>query len=358
MPKNILLREPFVKPRFDAQVLANAAQKVLGRAVAHVAFSPLPGDASTRQYYRLSLAYPEGSPEPRTLILMQLEHPNASGETDFIRILKFLQGIDLPVPELFHFDSQRGLLWLQDCGDTTLEAHLQSADPATLKQWYLKAVHLLAVMQTEATRTIGSHCPAYHLKFDMDKLMWEMDFMLEHFIEGVRQNPLSETTRQSIWQPLIALCETLAGQTPCFAHRDYHSRNLMVHKNALVLLDFQDARMGPSQYDLASLLRDSYRPLPDALVWELADAFIEQKQALDHQAIDRDEFLRVFDWMSVQRSLKAVGTFAYQSRVKNNDRYLPYIAPALETVRQACLRREDLKPVQAALSVAITELEH
>ncbi len=358
MPKNTLLGEPFVKPRFDAPYLADAAHQALGRAVTHVAFSPLPGDASTRQYYRLSLEYAEGSSEPQTLILMQLEHPNASGETDFIRILKFLRGIDLPVPELYHFDAERGLLLLQDCGDTTLEAHLQSADPAILKKWYLQAVHLLAVMQTEATRSIGSDCPAYHLKFDVDKLMWEMDFMLEHFIEGVRRHPLNKAARQAIRKPLIALCETLAGQTPCFAHRDYHSRNLMVHNDALVLLDFQDARMGPSQYDLASLLRDSYLPLPDALVWELADAFIEQKQALDHQAIDRDEFLRVFDWMSIQRNLKAVGTFAYQSRVKNNDRYLPYIPPALETVRQACLRREDLKPVQAALSVAIAELEH
>ena len=358
MPKNTLLGEPSVKPRFDAQVLADAAQMALGRAVTHVAFSPLPGDASTRQYFRLSLKYREGSSEPATLILMQLEHPNASGETDFIRLLKFLQGIHLPVPELFHFDAERGLLLLQDCGDTTLEAHLQSADPATLKEWYLKAVHLLAEMQTEATRAIDSDCPAYHLKFDVDKLMWEMDFMLEHFIEGVRQNPLGETARRAIRQPLIALCEMLADQTPCFAHRDYHSRNLMIHNDALVLLDFQDARMGPSQYDLASLLCDSYRPLPDALVWELADAFLDKKQALDPQAIDRDEFLRVFDGMSVQRSLKAVGTFAYQGHVKNNDRYLPYIVPALETVRQACLRREDLKPVQAALSGAIAELKH
>ncbi len=358
MPKNSLMRNQFAEPRFDEQSLANMAHKALGRPVAHVGFSPLQGDASTRQYYRLSMEYQEGAPEPQTLILMQLEAPHVRGETDFIRVLKFLQGIHLPVPELFHFDAECGLLLLQDCGDLTLEAHLHSADPATLKSWYIKAVHLLAIMQTDATRTISADCPAYHLKFDVEKLMWEMDFMLEHFIEGTRQNNLKAATRKEIRKQLTALCTLLAGQPPWFTHRDYHSRNLMVHNDALVLLDFQDARMGPSQYDLASLLRDSYRPLPDALVWELADAFIEQKQALDHQAIDRDEFLRVFDGLSVQRSLKAVGTFAYQSCVKNNDRYLPYIAPALETVRQACLRREDLKPVQAALSVAIAELEH
>ena len=45
-------------------------------------------------------------------------------------------------------------------------------------------------------------------------------------------------------------------------HRDFHSRNLMPHGGELVWIDFQDARMGPATYDLASLLRDSYVDLP------------------------------------------------------------------------------------------------
>ncbi len=356
MPKNTLTGNLFAEPRFDEPYLVEAAHQALGRPVAHVGFSPLQGDASTRQYYRLSVEYQEGASEPQTLILMQLEAPNVRGETDFIRILKFLQGIHQPVPELFHFDAERGLLLLQDCGDLTLETFLHSADPATVKNWYLKAVHLLADMQIEATRVIGADCPAYHLKFDVEKLMWEMDFMLEHFIEGTRQNNLKAATRKEIRKQLTALCTLLADQTPWFTHRDYHSRNLMVHNDGLVLLDFQDARMGPSQYDLASLLRDSYLPLPDALVWELVDAFIQKKQEREHHTIDREEFIRIFDVMSIQRNLKAIGTFAYQKKIKNNDRYMRYIAPTLEYVRQAFIRRTELKPLHTVLSETIPEL--
>ena len=356
MPKNTLLGNQFAEPRFDEPYLAEVAQKALGRPVTHVGFSPLQGDASTRQYYRLSVEYQEGTSMSQTLILMQLEAPNVRGETDFIRVLKFLQGIHLPVPELFHFDAKRGLLLLQDCGDITLETHLRSADPAILKSWYVKAVHLLADMQMEATQAIDADCPAYHLKFDVEKLMWEMDFMLEHFIEGTQQNTLKTAARKEIRKQLTALCTTLAGQTPCFTHRDYHSRNLMVYNDGLVLLDFQDARMGPSQYDLASLLRDSYLPLPDALVWELVDVFIQKKQERENHTIDREEFVRVFDLMSIQRNLKAIGTFAYQKKIKNNDRYMRYIAPTLEYVRQALVRRAELESLHSVLSETIPEL--
>jgi aminoglycoside/choline kinase family phosphotransferase len=356
MTKNTLIGSSFAAPRFDEPYLTEAAHKALDQPVAHVGFSPLQGDASTRQYYRLSVKYQEGASGPQTLILMQLEAPNVQGETDFIRVLKFLKGIHLPVPELLYFDATRGLLLLQDCGDITLEAHLHSADPEALKNGYLKAVHLLADMQVKATQAIDADCPAYHLKFDVEKLMWEMDFMLEHFIEGIQQNKLKATARKEIRTHLTALCAFLAEQPPCFTHRDYHSRNLMVHDNELVLLDFQDARMGPSQYDLASLLRDSYLPLPDALVWELVDAFIQKKQAQENRSIDQEEFIRVFDLMSIQRNLKAIGTFAYQKNIKNNDRYMRYIAPTLEYVQQAFMRRTELKPLHSVLSEIIPGL--
>jgi hypothetical protein len=130
----------------------------------------------------------------------------------------------------------------------------------------------------------------------------------------------------------------------------------MVHNDELVLLDFQDARMGPSQYDLASLLRDSYLSLPDAVVWELVDAFIDKKQELDNSLIDREEFVRIFDLMSIQRNLKAIGTFGYQKKIRNNDRYMGYIAPTLEYVRQAFSRRTELNPLHTILSEAIPEL--
>ena len=74
----------------------------------------------------------------------------------------------------------------------------------------------------------------------------------------------------------------------------------MVQEGGPVMLDFQDARMGPCQYDLASLLRDSYIQLPETLVWKMVDRFLEVKQESAGVPLDREEFVRVFDFMSIQ----------------------------------------------------------
>lgn len=131
----------------------------------------------------------------------------------------------------------------------------------------------------------------------------------------------------------------------------------MVYNGDLVMLDFQDARMGPCQYDLASLLRDSYIQLPEDLVWKMVDRFIKHKQELEGTTLNREKFLRVFDLMSIQRNLKAVGTFAYQSVTRNNDRYLKYIAPTLGYVNNALERQSDRIPLREALQKVIPDLK-
>jgi hypothetical protein len=130
----------------------------------------------------------------------------------------------------------------------------------------------------------------------------------------------------------------------------------MVHRDRLVMLDFQDARMGPCQYDLASLLKDSYVRLEDGFVGEMADLFIRLKETREGRAIDRKEFYEVFDLMAVQRNLKAIGTFACQSVLKKNNRYLEAIPRTLGYVRQTLNRRPALHPLRQTLGTYIPEL--
>ena len=106
-------------------------------------------------------------------------------------------------------------------------------------------------------------------------------------------------------------------------HRDYHSRNLMRHAERLYWIDFQDARMGPATYDLASLLRDAYVDVPEELQDELKERF-RQKAAPDEP---REVFRRRFDLMCVQRNLKALGTFGYMATVRQQPG-LPAVHPA------------------------------
>ena len=101
-------------------------------------------------------------------------------------------------------------------------------------------------------------------------------------------------------------------------HRDYHSRNLMLHERRLYIIDFQDARMGPDTYDLASLLRDSYVDHTEARVDELIRGYLKLGGPSQATPEAFAEYRRRFDLMSVQRNLKALGTFGHQTTSRNN----------------------------------------
>lgn len=350
-----ILTGPSAAPRFNLPYLTQTLGRLFGQSVVGVETTALQGDASTRRYFRLRPRYMASGNAPDSLVMMQLPEPFPGEDYDFVRLLKFLEGLNLPVPHLYLYDAAKGFVFLEDCGDVTLEALLADCEEKERRAWYRQAVDLLADMQHRATQAIQHDCPAYHLRFDTAKLMWEMDFMIEHYIEGLRGIQLDDSRWDALRNHLQSLCAVLAAEPLYFTHRDFHSRNLMVHNDKLVMLDFQDARMGPSQYDLASLLRDSYHPLPDAFVREMVERFIGLKEQKEKRTVDRPAYRRVFDLMSIQRNLKAVGTFAYQKQVLHNDRYVPCIAPTLAYVRDTLKRHPDLVGLQRTLGDILPE---
>jgi aminoglycoside/choline kinase family phosphotransferase len=102
----------------------------------------------------------------------------------------------------------------------------------------------------------------------------------------------------------------------------------MLHGGRLHIIDFQDARMGPDTYDLASLLRDSYVDLTDADVEGLIAYFVALKGGADTGG-----FRPRFDLMALQRNLKALGTFGFQTTARGNPIYIQYMPRTLRYVR-------------------------
>lgn len=334
--------------RFDNDSLCKSLKSIVRSTVNNVVCSPLKGDASNRKYYRVTFQAGVSGERRESMILMQLQDPLSGGENDFTQILKFLRTLELPVPELFHTHSEKGLLFLEDCGPFTLEDWIRD-HPEDKEGYYSQAVDLLAKLHHRATKNISADCPAFHLHFDVEKLMWELDFMMEHYVKGLRQSHLNDREISEIRGHFLSLCQALAKQEPIFTHRDFHSRNLMAQNGNLILIDFQDARMGPCQYDLASLLKDSYVPLDDKFRNEMIERYIQLKEKAEDHPVDRLEFQRIFDWMSIQRNLKAVGTFAFQAVAKGNRRYLEYIPETLAYVLQTLETRNDLQAMRKTL---------
>jgi aminoglycoside/choline kinase family phosphotransferase len=129
----------------------------------------------------------------------------------------------------------------------------------------------------------------------------------------------------------------------------------MLHEGRLFMIDFQDARLGPDTYDLVSLLRDSYLDLPDIAVEDLIAYFLALKGAA-HDDEAAAVFRQRFDLMALQRNLKALGTFGYQTLARNNTVYIQYIPRTLRYARQNLLKYPRFEALRELLASHIEEL--
>jgi aminoglycoside/choline kinase family phosphotransferase len=188
--------------------------------------------------------------------------------------------------------------------------------------------------------------------FDIEKLSWELHYFEKHFLEGHLGRRLSVEDRATLAEGFHRLAEEISSWPRALCHRDFHSRNLMLHRETLYWIDFQDARMGPVTYDLASLLRDSYVSLPEELIAQMAEEF--RQKAAPGEA--RDTFGWRFELMSVQRNLKALGTFGFMASVRGNEVYLPYIPGTLASARRNLARHPELEAIWRVLARHVEEL--
>ncbi|MBI2345659.1 MAG: phosphotransferase [Deltaproteobacteria bacterium] len=291
--------------------------------------------ASYRTYYRANLT--DGSSlvvmvMPQGMASASEEITNAQGVTDelpFVQIGRALATAELPVPRVRHFSAADNWLLLEDLGDMLLANAVADADIETLRTWYRRAIDLLAELQRKGSGLRVEGCIALRRSFDATLLNWEFDHFREFGLMARLPEPPREAFFKTFQQWTRKLTDQILEMSYCFTHRDFQSRNLIVHHDRLFMLDFQDALRGPYVYDLVALLRDSYVELPQELVYELVDYFAEKSGRDPKQT--RLDFHRV----TVQRKLKDAGRFVYIDRVKGNPDFLPFIPTSLRYVRAA-----------------------
>jgi aminoglycoside/choline kinase family phosphotransferase len=304
----------------------------------------LSGDASTRRYYRVAGAH--GSH-----VLALYPEPFDPETQSFLKIRSLLELYGLPAPAIVAVDGERGIVLQEDLGDCTLQNALEGCSDTLAADLYREAVDALVLLQREAARGPRS-AECFRIAFDIEKLSWELHYFQKHFLEGLRGCDLSVEDRATLSEAFHGLSEQLASWPSVLCHRDYHSRNLMLHQDRLYWIDFQDARMGPATYDLASLLRDAYVDVPEDLHDELLERF--RQTAVPEEA--RDFFRRRYDLMCVQRNLKALGTFGYMATVRGNTVYLPYIPRTLAHARRNLSRYPELERLWRTLARHVPEL--
>ncbi len=316
----------------------------------------LPGGASTRRYLRvrgpkgqgIAMYAPEGAkPEEVSSDVEARRWP-------FLEVRDLLESRGVRVPRLLGERCSVGVLLLEDLGDVTLAEALRAA-PDRRRELYLRAVRDLAAMH-RALATLPESSVVGSRAFDETLLRWE----LAHFVEwglDARGLQRSEAQKSGLDAAFDQLARELAARPRGFVHRDYQSRNLMLDptpgadRDALVVIDFQDALLGPKSYDLVALLGDSYQNLDEDFVAEMIAAYAHAA-GLDDAA--HADLRHEFDRLTVQRKLKDAGRFVFIERKKGDPSFLPYIAPSLARVRGA-LARLEREPLFATIRGLLAE---
>ena len=303
------------------------------------------GDASDRRYVRVR--FRDGT----SIMLAVHVGPIEFASLPFANVWGLLREIPLPVPNILGHSDRLGIIALEDLGDLTLQEHLRNADMAQRTALYREAITFIERLQRRGDALASNKYVPYGVAFDVEKLTWELNYFLRHFVEGFRGVRLEPSERLALAEEFATLASGLAAEPRVVCHRDYHSRNLMLHDGRLFVIDFQDARMGPDTYDLVSLLHDAYVEITS----EEREAHIDRVVAGMGSA-DPHAFRRRFNVMTVQRTLKALGTFGYQATVRHNPVYLQYVPRTAGYARDAMANDERFARLRGILGRHVPEL--
>ncbi len=285
-------------------------------------FESLTADASTREYFRIGW-------NDRSAIACVYPEPFAPAEQPYLDVTRLFTAAGLPVAEVLDFDGSLGVIIQEDLGDRILmDVMLESEKPAEARLRD-EAISLIARVQAATDKAFEMNSIASKLKFDREKLEWELNFFKTHYFETFLKKRLSASDDAAISAEFVELATELETFATVLCHRDFHAANLMIDgQGRMRIIDHQDARIGSPAYDLVSLLLDRITYLPSR-EWlaEKRKYFLDVRRTLGLARLDEEEFAYEFRLQTLQRCLKAAGTFSFQSVNRGKTYFIPFIKP-------------------------------
>jgi N-acetylmuramate 1-kinase len=291
-------------------------------------WEPLHGDGSDRTFYRLFTS-------ETTFVLLwspPADHRSPNENDSYVYMGRHLERHGIPVPKIFGYWRDEGLVLLEDLGSLHLQDAVRPVNASQLEGLYKQAANLLIRIQLQASEGLDTRqC--------FDTPLYSPDFVLERELRYFYRSFVQDALGVEIpWDQvedefsLIARRAARIGERSFFLHRDFQSRNLMVKGGRLYVIDFQGSRKGPSQYDLAALLLDPYVQLPGPFAERLLLTHAERLR--DATGMAAAHFLEGYEQVALCRNLQIVAAYSFLTRVKGRRHFARYLVPAYRTLQQ------------------------
>lgn len=322
--EKLLISELFDQSKENSEIKCNNIRNI----------EMLTGDASTRKYYRIECS--------NSTYVVCLDNP--SDKSLFVDLQKFFEKHKVRVPKVLDYNLSKGYILEEDLGDTTLLSLLAQVKSREEElDLYMKVIDELTKIHSISREQIES-AQLVSESFDFKKFSSEIDFTMDYFISrflGEEDKSLADEIKSEFYKICLRLSEV---ERVC-THRDFHSRNVMSKDNELIIIDFQDTRMGLAQYDLASLLDDCYYELDN----ENRNALMKYYYKQSRTTTPWDQFVDDYNDVALQRVFKAIGSFSYIFYHRKDHRYLKYIGFGMEKLKKLMLSSDKYNRLRASL---------
>jgi aminoglycoside/choline kinase family phosphotransferase len=268
---------------------------------------PIKNDASFRKYFRVDKK-----------ILMDADPHLGEDVGSFININHVLREFKLNVPEIFTIDKENGFLLLEDLGENIFSQILNSENE---EQLYKQAIDVLVEIYKKDLNKFSNF--TFLEKYSVEKLQDESQLFIEWYLKKYLKINITDTDIKDFKDIINKIFNNLDTKFEKLVLRDYHVDNLILQKSKLGLkqvgiLDFQDAVLGSSSYDLISIIEDVRRPISKDLKNILIKYFI------DLTGYDSNQLEKELAFYSVQRNLKILGIFSRLNLRDNKSKYMGY----------------------------------
>ena len=336
-----------IRAFIDAHGYAGARRRFLTGDASFRAYESLyPADGSGR---RIVMDWPrrpegppvlDGKPYPKVAHLAEDAYP-------FVAIAALLRDNGFATPDVYAVDYDAGILLIEDLGmDGVLDAE---GEP--IEERYREGVACLAQMHAlKLPRDIAVTPEHVHHIPDFDRTAMAMEarLLLDWYFPWKRGREASDEERAeylAIWDSLI---DDLAGSEQSLLLRDFHSPNIIWRPQEhgvkrIGIIDFQDAMIGPTAYDLASIVQDARVTIDRRLQDLLMGDYLALRRL--EPSFDEAIFLKSWAIMAAQRNCKLAGLWVRLLKrdgkpgyLKHMPRTLAYLDVALEHEALAPLR--------------------
>jgi len=253
-------------------------------------------EASNRSFFRIY----KGN---CTLVAMVYPEKNRDEISKVIKFRSVYIDNKINVPEIKDIIDNR-IIIQEDLGCLSLQKLFFKSNVSRKKEILKQVCEILLKLKqipTDRTKSI----------LDAKRMLREMDFFIKYFVLNFCS--VSKNVEQ-VKNNLYSIVDKIIGINT-FSHRDFHSRNMFYYKNKLFLVDFQDSLIGPQYYDLVSFAFDSYLDLKYMRKY-FFDILLKNKFEIDFEQLNLT---------AIQRNIKALGTFGYQIKIKNNLLFKKYV---------------------------------